>query len=439
MKFRMRGSWIVVSILILLGSGYSSALESHGMRDESVTPKIQQSQMGSLEEYLQMAAWHNPEIKRRYALWKAASAAIPISSAFPDPKFSYGHYLREIETRTGPQQNKFGISQTLPWFGKRSVRKNGAEARAMAAYQQFKSAELNLFYRVKSVYIDLYYLKKSIDITQHNIVLLKKLEGVAQAKVRAGSDLSSVIKAQTEIAKLEERLLSLSDRKRPIVAQLNALIGTPGTQDHPWPQSLPVSQISPEDVEMLAAQIPESPAIQALRHSVDSADLRVKQAELDYYPDVTIGLDYIETGDAMIPSSPGSGKDPVIASISFSIPVWREKLRSGTREAKHKKLAAQYQMENQMNQLTAQLEMAINHFRDARRKIELYQSTLMPLATNSLRVTQESYKSGKSGFLDLIDAQRLLLEFQLSLEKARSDATKFEAEIAMITGDSSNQ
>ncbi len=78
--------------------------------------------------------------------------------------------------------------------------------------------------------------------------------------------------------------------------------------------------------------------------------------------------------------------------------------------------------------------MALYRYNDARRKIDLFRDTLTPEAEQSLNITEEAYRSGEVDFLNLIDAQRLLLEFQLSAERALTNREQSLAEIEMLVG-----
>ena len=86
------------------------------------------------------------------------------------------------------------------------------------------------------------------------------------------------------------------------------------------------------------------------------------------------------------------------------------------------------------NALDSRLAMALFRLRDAERKIDLYRDTLVPLAEASLAVTQEGYEAGKGDFLDVIDAQRLLLELQLAFERSVADHEQRIAELEMLVG-----
>ena len=66
--------------------------------------------------------------------------------------------------------------------------------------------------------------------------------------------------------------------------------------------------------------------------------------------------------------------------------------------------------------------------------MSLHGGTLIPKSEQSLRSTEAAYRAGHSDFLDLIDAQRVLLEFQLAVERANADRVKSEASIDRLVG-----
>ena len=104
------------------------------------------------------------------------------------------------------------------------------------------------------------------------------------------------------------------------------------------------------------------------------------------------------------------------------------------REAKERRAAAFQSWQDKENGLTADLKMILYKFRDAQRKISLFRDTLTPLARNSLVVAEQAYKTGQSDFLELIDAQRLLLEIQLSYLRSVADREQRLAQIEKVIG-----
>ena len=61
-------------------------------------------------------------LRAAFHRWRAAVEKVPQATELPDPVFTYAHYVEDIETRTGPQRQRFSLQQTLPWFGTLSTR-----------------------------------------------------------------------------------------------------------------------------------------------------------------------------------------------------------------------------------------------------------------------------------------------------------------------------
>ena len=76
------------------------------------------NEASGLNDYLAYAALNNPQLESAFNRWKAALEMVTPARTLPDPRFSYGYYIQEVETRVGPQEDSLGISQTFPWFGK---------------------------------------------------------------------------------------------------------------------------------------------------------------------------------------------------------------------------------------------------------------------------------------------------------------------------------
>ncbi|MFH1744235.1 MAG: TolC family protein, partial [bacterium] len=134
------------------------------------------------------------------------------------------------------------------------------------------------------------------------------------------------------------------------------------------------------------------------------------------------------------PGVKDSGSDPVMATLSLNLPIWQGKYRAAQREAEARHSATVNQRIERENGLIVDAQLAAYNFRDAERKINLYRDTLLPKAEESLNVSQQGFAAGTVGFLDLIDAQRVLLEFQISCERALANRAQKLAELEMLIG-----
>ena len=389
----------------------------------------------SLAAYSAYAAAHNPQLQAAFARYKAAREAVTPARTLPDPRFTYRYFIQEVETRVGPQEQSFGLAQTFPWLGKLEARGDIALDKARASRQAFEAARLKLFYQVKQTYYEYYYLARAIAVTKENVELMRYIEQVARTKYKvAAAGHQDVIRAQVEQGKLEDRLRALQGLRSPIMAKLNASLNRPAGADLPWPTESPrTPKIEASDEQILIWLREANPQLRALDYQIAARKTAIELAGKDYFPDVTLAVDYIDTDKALM-STPDDGKDPVVVMASVNLPIWHDKYRANQRQARARHLAALNERLGAENALASEVHLVLYEFRDAQRKINLYRDSLILKAKQSLTVTQKAFMANKASFLDLVDAQRMLLEFQLLYERALVNSAQRLAQLEMLVG-----
>ena len=456
--------WDAVRAPLPTARAYQSA-------DNAELPTLDDS--AKLDDYLAYAALNNPGLEAAFNLWKAAAERVPQEKALPDPRFTYRYFIREVETRVGPQKQGLGLSQMFPWFGKLELRGSVAAEAAQVARQQYENEKLKLFFEVKDAFYEYYYLGRAIDVVKENFELVEYLESVARARYKtASAGHPDVIRAQVEMGKLEDHLNSLRDLLVPARASLNAVLNRPTNAALALPRSIPDVRPIFTDEQVLSWLAHNSPVLRSLDHEIERARHAVALAKKNYYPDFTLGVDYTDVGSARRSSpqgfanpaalrsasrfaggmgdlidayalgksfSPGgrpsdSGQDIWMVSLSMNIPIWRNKYAAGEREARARYLAALGARIQQANSLTAATQRTLFEHRDAGRKIALYRDVLIPKAKESIGSTETAFRAGSASFLDLVDAERSLLEFELSFERALANRALRLAELEMLVG-----
>jgi cobalt-zinc-cadmium efflux system outer membrane protein len=390
---------------------------------------------GGLDDYLAYAALNNPGVKAAFYRWKSELEKTGYVSALPDPEFSYGYFVENVETRVGPQNQRFSLKQSYPWFGTLGKKGDVAFEAANAAFQQYQMEKLTLYYRVRSDYYDYYYLGREIQFTKDNMELLKYWESVARAKFKAGlAQHPDVIKAQVELGKLEDRLRTVEEMVGPTCARLRAALNLPDSVNLPVPTEI-VTEAPPLNRDSVRAEaLTNNPDLRAIEHLILKEKAAVSLAKKASYPNFAFGVDYVETGQAMNPLTPESGKDPWLVNVSINLPIWFGKNKAIRKEARARYRMAQDNLSEATNSLTAFAEEVIFEYENARRKVKLYRDGLIPKAEQSLNVSYAAYQTGEVDFLSVLDAQRQLLDFELQLEQSRANGAKKLAELEMITG-----
>lgn len=388
-----------------------------------------------LEDYLKLAALKNPGLKAAFEQWKVAVEQIPQVKSLPDPRFTYGYFIEEIETRVGPQRNRLEIMQTFPWFGKIEARADAAAAAAKAARQRYEAAKLKLFFEVKDAFYEYAYLARAIEIARENLELIKHFEEVARTRYMAASvGHPDVIRAQMELARLEDHVKTLDDLRVPIMARLNAVLDRSTFSMLPWPEKEEQQTIEIDRQKVVQMLRTQNPELRALDFELEAARSRVDLAKKKFWPDIGVGLGWTDTGSAMNPGIRDSGKDPIILMFTMNVPIWRESYKASEIQARAIVRKTTQQKKETENKIIARVQQVLYDYEDSYRKIGLYGDVLVPKAQELLGASETAYRAGTVDFLSLINAQQKLLEFQLEYERVVSNHQQRRAELEVLVG-----
>jgi len=395
----------------------------------------------TLDDYIGYAMRHSPALDAAWQSWRAAAERVPQAQSLPDPRLGLGIVLDQVDADAEYMGERYSISQMFPWFGKLELRGDVALEDAQVEARRFEAARLALVERVTEAWFELAWLHEAVATARENRELMIRLESVARARYRVGAvSQADVNRAQVELGRLDDQLRSLEDMRGPATATLNATLGRPahaalpGQFDAPSRQPpAPLPEL--DDAQWLALARSRNPELAAAQHRVAREQRAVALARRDYYPDITFGLEYGRDATARMAARDGGGSDTLAGTVSFSLPIRRGRIAAGVREAEARAGAASRQAQAREYGLEAELKQALFIHRDSLRRASLYGGTLLPKARQSLASTEAAYRAGEAGFSDLVDAQRVLLEFALAHERAAADRAQAVARIRTLVGE----
>jgi len=251
----------------------------------------------SLDSLIVEALRNNPEIQAAYHNWKAAEHKIKQVTALPDPMLGYGYFGENIETRVGPQEQRLGLSQKIPFPGKLRGKGQVQSKHADLLKEKYEGTKREVKKSVKLVYYDLFWVDRAIQVINQEKTILENLETVARRKYESNlAPLQDVLKTQVEISKLIYRLYLLSQNRKSLTAKMNALLNRSGDAEQAETQ-----QVEPTELKYGLDELREM--AQSSRQELLAAAIEIEKskyerslAKLDYYPDFTFGLDYIQIG-----------------------------------------------------------------------------------------------------------------------------------------------
>ncbi|MFC1666493.1 TolC family protein [Candidatus Omnitrophota bacterium] len=388
----------------------------------------------TLESLIDEALNNNPKIQAVEDKWKAAEYRVGYVNALPDPTASYAYFGENIETRVGPQENKYGVAQKIPFPGKLSLKGKVQSKRSSMLKQQYEATKREVIKDIKFVYYDIFWVEKAINITEEEKTIIESLEKVAQRKYELNlAPQQDVIKAQVELSKLIDKLLLLKQNRKSLEARMNALLNRPeGTILNS------VSEVEPEEFKYALQGLHD--IAKGSRQELVAAGLDIERAKyerslarLDYLPDFTFGVEYIGIGEGHT-TQPNDGEDAWLGKVSVNVPIWFDKLGSQLKEKKFSLESSKKNYTNVANSVAYEVEdmyFKINTYKDI---ISLYKTALVPQAEQAFEAARIGYETARVDFLNWLDAERVLLQTRLAHYKAIVDYEKSIAYLERVIG-----
>jgi outer membrane protein TolC len=436
----------------------------------------------SLLGYLEIAAKNNPAIQQKFSEYQAALQKIPQARSLSDPELSLGVFLKPMELVSGNQVADIRLMQMFPWFGVLRSAKDEMSLMANAKFELFRDAKLQVFYEVQSTWYELYKIRKDISITEKNIDILKIIERLALAKFRAapaestgtissgetvsassaqisgagsqgmqsmragqgisgpaaanqsgssmqtgsmGSSsgsfgLAEIYRIQIEQGDLENNAALLENQRSSVTARFNAILNRPsGTQVFTY-NDIPIDSLDLSLFSIPDSILANNPMLGMLDYEKQSFEARGKMVERMGYPMVGFGLNYTVINKSPMSESAMNGTDMVMPMISVTLPVYRKKYTAMKTEARMLQTAAAQNYQSTANSLQVEYYQAIQLYRDAQRRVKLYDNQYN-LASRSFDLMLSSFKVSSSGLNDVLRIRQQLLDYEFKKAEAAAD------------------
>lgn len=427
----VRLGWIGLASLVFAGcTGISTPGERHAREDLETVRNVYRPQYeppslptlrveSGLGEFLQFAILNQPQVEAAYYDWAASVQRITVERSLPDPKLSFSADIAGMVMSLMP-----GLMMDLSGPGKLRAAANVATAESEAKYFAFESSVLRAAFVFKKAYYELHFLDGKIRVNQETLRLVSEVEKLARAQNEVGKvTLQDVLRAQIEQERLTTEIANLEDSRNPMLAQFKAALGLK-TNDAapPVPQKYESTPLDPTSESLFATALARNPRLKAMEAEVRRADASLRLAYKARVPDFSVGI------EADVKASPLM----VSPQVGITLPIWRDKTAAQIAGAQADKQAAEARLSAEEIALAVEFAEKSFLFREASRGLNLLTTRLLPKAQQSLEVARSGYVSGKVDFLNLLDAERTLLEFQLSEIDASVQRELALAELSLL-------
>ena len=181
--------------------------------------------------------------------------------------------------------------------------------------------------------------------------------------------------------------------------------------------------------------VQSQPEIQAARIRAQATRWGVEVARLKRRPEFMLSASYYPTDNNRPPSTVVDvGQDPWALGAQVSIPIWRDKYDAMENEAKWRHQVAHNSVDELVDRYEAIIFDLLAEARRSQETAELYKSTILPQARQTLNADQEAYSNGAVDFDRVIRDYRNLLTLEEGFHQAIGDEATAIAKLSQATG-----
>jgi cobalt-zinc-cadmium efflux system outer membrane protein len=372
----------------------------------------------TLEGAIRLALESNPELRVSVARIDAAAGRAYQAKLWSNPELELSAEDWPVSNGRGFSDAKqtIGIAQTLPYPGKKSLDRQIGVSGVRFSEAELSLRRLELVRDVKATFFQVLAAERLVAVEGELVTVAESSAATARKRVAAGAAADQE-QLRAEIP-LEQAKTELASFQRELVVArqtLALLLGRPDLTEAPVSGAL-AEAVSPGLLEEGPERwLATHPSVVTARTSRDRAQLELRRARLEPYPDVKVGVAGGRIGAA----------DQSIIQLGFSVPL------PIIDRGKGKQQEAQANVSVEQRLLRA-WGIASQRLRTAAEQVANYRERILPKANEALRLVQSGFEQGKFGFIDLLDTQRTTAEVRLAYQQKLLELNVAQAEIEAL-------
>jgi len=399
-------SWIIAVLAAAALCGHASAAARYG-----------------LAELRAAARAEHPTLESARAAIEAARATVRQRRTFADPvaNFESGH--AEDGAESGREWSA-GLAQRIPLPGLRRERIRSAEAAVERARLDRRALESLLDFEVGRLWADAVLAERAAEVGARGEAIAERLLELVERRVAAGEAAPlEAIRARTEWFAGRRLSRELERQRGAARASLDVVCNRSLGRDFALADELDSARELPSIDVLLARLDGSSPEIRSARAAIAEAEAELAAERKAALPELELSLGRESELD----------KEATAAGFAFTVPLWNRN-RAGAAVADARLQAVRAELAARRLELGLELEDAVLAHRAAGEQLALYQAGWRQSAERAFEIAGFSYRNGESSLLELLDAQRSLLEVGLAEVETRARLTVARLRIERLLG-----
>ena len=364
----------------------------------------------------------HPELSAARREIEATQGARMQAGVFQNPTLS-----AEIEdVRRDARTTTVLLSQPIELGGKRGARIEAAERATAVAQAQLEARQTELQANVTAAFFAALIAQERVQLAQGSLDLAAKGSLAASHRVRAGK-VSPIEETKAQVAEAGVRLewLQAQGELQTGLQQLRALLGRA-----PVFQALDGDAMTlppARSAEAVEQRLADAPALRQARLESQRFAALAALEQARRMPDLTLTAGAMRDREA--------GRNQAVIGISIPLPIF-DTHRGNIVEALRRQDKAEDDLLAVELRLRAEGGAAQQRHATARAEVDVLQRDILPGARAAFDAATKGFELGKFAYLDVLDAQRTLLQARSQHLRALAEAHRAATDLDRLLGPS---
>lgn len=366
----------------------------------------------------------NPVLSAARHELAAQAGALQQAQALPNPELQT---LVE-DTRRASRSTTVQLNQLIELGGKRAARSAAAESGQQLADAALAQQQADTRAAVASAFVDVLAAQQAQLLADSAQALSLRASEVTARRVAAGKA-SPVEATRATVFDASVRLEANLARSTLATARLRLAAL--------WGNTAPRFSVAEGDLarlppmatqQQLLARLQQAPALRQARSALARQQAQVTIEQRRAVPDVTLSVGMKRSEEL--------GRNQAIIGLALPLPLF-DRNAGNTLEALRRSDKAGDELTAAGVQLHTDLAAATLRLTNAQRDIDSLQGEILPGAQSAYDAASKGFEFGKFAFLDVLDAQRTLLQVKNQTLRALTEAQHAHIAIERLLGASS--
>ena len=385
-----------------------------------VASSKQASQPLTLGAALQAAIDNSPTLSAARREIDAAQGALTQAGVYQNPSLD----LEVEDLRSGMRSTTVTLSQPLELGGKRSARVAAAERALEAIRVKSEATEAQLKADVTAAFLSALLSQERVRLAQESLNIARSGSQAASKRVQAGK-VSPLEETRSKVAEANVRL-ELVQAQGELAAQLQelrALLAGGVPFDTLDGNALLLPTLPPIDV--LQARVENSPTMRQARLETSRLSALADLEQAKRKPDIAVSLG--------MQRSQQDGRSTAIVGVSIPLPVF-DTNRGNIIQSLRLRDKSEDDARALELRLRADLAIARQRMEIASQEVAAVSAEILPSAQLAFDAAAQGFELGKFEYLDVLDAQRTLLQARSQYLRSIGESHRAAADVARLLG-----